>query len=130
MKNQIIKDAFWQIVGRVASALGGFITIRMMTPFLGPLRYGDYNTILKYFAIWSALADLGLYTIALRELGKMKAELVHDDGTIDEHEKQKLSAYYSKFMGSRIINLIIVYILALVVAYLIPSYSSNPYIIW
>jgi hypothetical protein len=47
-----------------------------MTPFLGPLRYGDYNTILKYFAIRSALADLGLYTIALRELGKMKARLL------------------------------------------------------
>ncbi len=101
-----------------------------MTPFLGPLRYGDYNTILKYFAIWSALADLGLYTIALRELGKLKAELVHDDGTIDEQDKEKLSVYYSKFMWSRIINLIIVYIIALVVAYLIPSYTSNPYIIW
>jgi len=40
----------------------------MMSPYLGPLRYGDYSTILKYFAIWSALADFGLYVIAVRKL--------------------------------------------------------------
>lgn len=99
-----------------------------MTPFLGPLRYGDYNTILKYFAIRSALADLGLYTIALRELGKLKAEFIHDDGSIDNEEKTVLRRYYSKFMWSRIINLWIVYSVALVVAYMIPSYSNNPFI--
>lgn len=129
MKNQIIKDAFWQVLGRVVSALGGFVTIRMMTPFLGPLRYGDYNTILKYFAIWSALADLGLYTIALRELGRLKSDITKDGVEITEENKEKLSNYYSKFMGSRIINLCIVYLIAILVAYLIPSYTSNPYII-
>lgn len=149
MSNQIIKDAFWQILWRVISALGGFITIKLITPFLGPLRYGDYNTVLKYFAIRSALADLGLYTIALRELGKMKsqliekltgeknkklwlnkkAEVVHAI-ELDPESTAKLSNYYSKFMGSRVINLVIVYVLALGVAYLIPSYSSNPFIVW
>lgn len=143
MKNQIIKDAFWQILGRVVSALGGFVTIKLMTPFLGPLRYGDYNTILKYFAIWSALADLGLYTIALRELGKMKAtflgeqkqteanegEQESENPTLSIEHKKELSWYYSKFMGSRIINLVIVYGIALLIAYLIPSYSSNPFIV-
>jgi O-antigen/teichoic acid export membrane protein len=43
-----------------------------MTPYLGPIRYGDYSTILKYFAIRSALADFGVYVIALRELGKIR----------------------------------------------------------
>ena len=124
MSNQIVKDAFRQILWRVISALGGFITIKLITPFLGPLRYGDYNTVLKYFAIRSALADLGLYTIALRELGKMKSI------ELDPESTAKLSNYYSKFMGSRLINLVIVYVLALWVAYLIPSYSSNPFIVW
>jgi O-antigen/teichoic acid export membrane protein len=91
MKNQIIKDAFWQILGRVVSALGGFVTIKLMTPFLGPLRYGDYNTILKYFAIWSALADLGLYTIALRELGKMKATFLGEQKQTEANEGEQES---------------------------------------
>jgi len=53
----IIKDAFWQVLGRAVSAIGGLIVIKLITPYLGPLRYGDYTTILKYFALWSALAD-------------------------------------------------------------------------
>ena len=149
MSNQIVKDAFRQILWRVISALGGFITIKLITPFLGPLRYGDYNTVLKYFAIRSALADLGLYTIALRELGKMKSQLIENitgnkqkklgieqkeevlhSIELDPESTAKLSNYYSKFMGSRLINLVIVYVLALWVAYLIPSYSSNPFIVW
>lgn len=104
----------------------------MITPFLGPLRYGDYNTVLKYFAIRSALADLGLYTIALRELGKMKSQLIENitgnkqkklgieqkeevlhSIELDPESTAKLSNYYSKFMGSRLINLVIVYVLAL-----------------
>jgi O-antigen/teichoic acid export membrane protein len=64
----VFRDAFWQIFGRVVSALAGFIVIKLITPYLGPLRYGDYSTILKYFAIWSALADFGIYVIALNIL--------------------------------------------------------------
>jgi hypothetical protein len=63
-------------------------------------------------------------------LGKLKAEFLHDDGSIDDKEKGVLRNYYSKFMGSRIINLIIVYGIAFIIAYLIPSYSSNPFITW
>ena len=70
--NLVIKDAFWQILGRIFSAIAGFFVIKLITPYLGPLRYWDYSTILKYFAIWSAFADFGLYVIALRELGKIK----------------------------------------------------------
>jgi O-antigen/teichoic acid export membrane protein len=82
------------------------------------LRYGDYSTILKFFAIWSALADFGLYVIAVRTLGKLK-----------ETNPQKLSEEYGKFIGARFVNIIIVYTLALVFAYFLPAYTSNPYLI-
>ncbi|MDP2669953.1 MAG: hypothetical protein Q8O99_02975 [bacterium] len=55
--NLVIKDAVRQIIGRAVSAIGGFLVVKMITPYLGPLRFGDYSTILKYFAIRSALAD-------------------------------------------------------------------------
>lgn len=125
---EVYKDAFWQVVGRVFSAIWWFVVVRMMTPYLGPLRYGDYNTILKYFAIWSALADLGLYVIALKEIGKLKNQL-SDESKLDTVEgKEALSRYYSKFMGSRMLNLLIVYGIAIVIAYLIPSYNQNIFI--
>ena len=70
----VIKDAAWQIIGRVASAIAGFFVVKIISPYLGPLRYGDYSTVLKYFAIWSALADFGIYVIAVKRLGKIKEE--------------------------------------------------------
>jgi O-antigen/teichoic acid export membrane protein len=68
MAHHVVKDAVWQIVGRVVSAVGGFLVLKLITPYLWPLRFGDYSTILKYFAIWSALADFGMYVIALKKL--------------------------------------------------------------
>lgn len=118
----VIKDAMWQLIGRIISAAFGFLVIKIMTPYLGPLRFGDYSTILKFFAIWTALADLGLYVLAVKRLGEIK-----------EREKDpdhpELKAEYGKFVGTRVILMCIVYVIAIVIAYLLPAYTSNPYIV-
>lgn len=174
MHKLLIKDAFRQILWRVISAIGWFVVVKLMTPYLGPLRYGDYSTILKYFAIRSAFADFGLYVIALRTLGeirdKIRDKLVGakkntniqhaehvaiqipdgnewDDAIntlvtkewwevdikIDDHEitnTPEMQSYYGKFVWSRFITVTIVYTVALLIAYLIPAYTSNPYLVW
>ncbi|HMT00910.1 MAG TPA: oligosaccharide flippase family protein [Candidatus Absconditabacterales bacterium] len=126
----VVKDALRQIIGRVLSAGGGFVVVMLMTPYLGPLRYGDYTTILKYFAIWSALADFGLYVLALKKLGQIKSK--QEEKTKQELKKanSELTTYYSKFVTSRLVMIGIVYSVALAIAYLIPSYFYNPYIFW
>lgn len=120
MHKLLIKDAFRQILGRVISAIGGFLVVKIMTPYLWPLRFGDYSTILKYFAIWSAFADFGLYVIALRRLWELKDSLA----SMADMEK-----YYGKFVMSRFTTITIVYSVALLLAYLVPAYTSNPYLI-
>ncbi len=119
----IMKDAFWQLLWRFISAGAGFFVITLMSPYLWPLRYGDYSTILKYFAIWSALADFGLYVIALKDLWKIK----HEQETSWQWS-ENLALYYSKFVSSRLIVAVVVYTVALILAYLIPAYTANPYI--
>lgn len=121
----VIKDAFWQILGRVISALAGFLVIKIITPYLGPLRYGDYSTILKFFAIWSAFADFGLYVIALKKLWETKNKI----DKWKEKNKEELEIQYSKFVWTRFLMIFVVYTLALIISYLIPSYTSNPYIV-
>lgn len=101
-----------------------------MTPYLGPLRFGDYSTILKYFAIWSAFADFGLYVIALRRLGELRdTQKAHDGETISDESKAEMKSYYGKFVMSRFTTITIVYAVALIIAYLIPAYTSNPYLV-
>ena len=123
----IITDALWQIIGRIISALWWFLVIKMITPYLWPLRFGDYNTILKYFAIWSALADFGLYVVALREIGTLKGSL--STTWTSAESDQSISLYYSKFVTSRLFNIVVVYGIALIIAYMIPSYTNNPYLL-
>ena len=72
----IIKDAAWQLIGRLLSAIMGLLVIKLISPYLGPFRFGDYKTILDYFAIWGALADFGLYVIALKTLGGIKEKVL------------------------------------------------------
>ena len=135
--NLIIKDAVRQILWRLASAVWGFLVIKLITPYLGPLRFGDYSTILKYFAIRSAFADFGLYVIAMKQLGEIKNSQSVKESNINTATSDWLidwltdwlSVYYNKFVSSRLFMIWLVYTTALIIAYLIPSYTSNPYLV-
>lgn len=119
----VLKDTFWQIFWRVVSAIAGFVVIKIMTLSLGPLRYWDYTTILKFFAIWSALADFWLYVIALKTLSEKKKQM--EEWILSMKD---LEIYYSKFVTSRLTTIFFVYWIAILIAYLIPEYTANPYI--
>jgi len=112
----VIKDAIRQIIWRVVSAICWFIVIKIITPYLGPLRYWDYSTILKYFAIRSALADFGLYVIAVKKLWQIQ-------------NPKELEDNYWKIVWTRIFTMVIVYVFALILAFFLPAYTNNPYLI-
>lgn len=118
----VIKDAIWQLIGRIISALFGFLTIKIITPYLWPLQYGDYSTILKYFAIWTALADLWLYVLAVKRLWAIKEKN-------KDPNHAELKQEYGKFVWTRIIIMSVVYVAAIIVAYMLPAYTSNPYLV-
>lgn len=119
----VIKDAVWQLISRVISAVFGFATTKIMASYLHPLRYGDYNSILKYFAFWTALADLGLYVLAVKRLGEIKEKEKNDPNNTQLKEE------YGKFVATRIVTMAVIYAVAIGVAYCIPSYRANPYYI-
>ena len=120
----VIKDAARQLISRIISAGFGFVVTKIMATYLGPLRYGDWNSILKYFAFWTALADLGLYVLAVKRLGEIKEQEEPDD---IKHEKMK--SEYGKFVGTRIVIMWVIYLIAIAIAYCVPSYRANPYYI-
>jgi len=127
----VIKDAIRQIIWRVISALCGFLVIKIITPYLWPLRFWDYSTILKYFAIRSALADFGLYVIAVKRLWAFKNKRDQYPKDSPEYKKQNklLSTQFGQFVGTRIVIMIIVYVFALCLAYFLPAYTSNIFLI-
>ena len=117
----VIKDAAWQLFGRIISALFGFVITKIISSYLGPLRYGDYGTIFRFFAWWTALVDFGIYVIAVKRLWAIKEEKWDDSPELKEN--------YHKFVWTRMFMIIVIYTIAIVTAYLIPAYTSNPFII-
>lgn len=118
----VIKDAAWQLFGRVISALFGFVITKIISSYLGPLRYGDYGTIFRFFARWTALVDFGIYVIAVKRLWAIKES--------QWWESQELKDTYHKFVWTRVFMIIVIYTIAIVTAYLIPAYTNNQFIIW
>ncbi len=117
----VIKDAAWQLFGRIISALFGFVITKIIASYLGPLRYGDYGTIFRFFAWWTALVDFWIYVIAVKRLWAIKEEKWDDSSELKEN--------YHKFVWTRMFMIIVIYTIAIVTAYLIPAYTSNPFII-
>lgn len=126
----VIKDALWQLFGRIISALFGFLITKIIASYLGPLRYGDYGTIFRFFAWWTALVDFGIYVLAVKQLGTLKNQLYGDQEPQNLPDtSSELAQSYGKFVGTRVFLIGLVYTLAIVVAYLIPAYTSNPFIV-
>ncbi|MBP7061723.1 hypothetical protein KA037_03330 [Patescibacteria group bacterium] len=44
-------------------------------------------------------------------------------------EKGSLQKEYGSFVGTRVVTMTIVYTAALILAYLLPAYTSNPYLV-
>jgi len=127
----VIKDALWQLFWRIVSALFWFVITKIISSYLGPLRYGDYWTIFRFFAWWTALVDFWIYVIAVKQLWAIKNKTYWEWTEIPPLDpNSELSQTYWKFLGMRTFLIIVIYTLAIVVAYLIPAYTSNPFIVW
>lgn len=61
------------VVSRFIVGAIGLVVIGLLTRSLGPAGYGYYNLIFAYLFIFSSIADLGLYTILVREISKTDA---------------------------------------------------------
>ena len=51
----------------------GLVVVGLLTRSLGPAGYGYYNLIFAYLYIFTSVADLGLYTVLVREVSKVDA---------------------------------------------------------
>ncbi len=61
-----------QIAGKVSTALISIVLIKILTNYLDLEGYGLYAKIYNYLSIFSVIADLGLYTVSVREISANK----------------------------------------------------------
>ena len=60
-------------VAKVLSTVLALINIGLITRYLGVNGFGNYATVLAFFSFFGAILDLGLYSIATREISRENA---------------------------------------------------------
>jgi len=69
---KVYSNTLAQIAGKVATALISIFLIKILTNYLDVAGYGLYSKVYNYLSIFSVIADLGLYTITVREISEHK----------------------------------------------------------
>ncbi len=67
----VVLNSFLKVFSTVALSL---FSIRLMTGYLGQEGFGKYATILAFFAFFTAITDLGLGSVTVREISREGAD--------------------------------------------------------
>lgn len=78
----IVSNTFFQSLGKVASFFLSFISIVLLTRYLGTSGYGNYTLVFSYLAFFSLIADFGLQFIAVKEIASAKKQIEKLYGTL------------------------------------------------
>lgn len=106
----ILGNTLSQILGKAISAIISVLIIKIITNYLSLSGYGEYTTIYEFLAFFAIAADLGLFTIGVREMSKSDKNMAEVAGNI---------------LGLRLFLSIGTMALAVIVAFLIPKYSDT-----
>lgn len=74
LPRRIAYNAFFTSGAKILGTVLGLVSIGFVTRYLGKEGFGDYSTVLAFFAFFSAVADLGLYAISTREISRMESD--------------------------------------------------------
>jgi len=111
MFKKIASNTIAQIWSKVATAIISIFLLSMLTNYLSLELFWVYSKVYNYLGIFAFLADLGLYTIAVREISASK----------DDSLTQKI---IWNIMTLRLWLGILISILALSIAFLLPGYND------
>lgn len=79
---KILTNTAAQFAGKILMAILGLLVVKLCTNYLTLESYGEYVLIYEYLAFFGITADLGLFTIAVREMAKEKADVPKIIGNI------------------------------------------------
>jgi O-antigen/teichoic acid export membrane protein len=58
------------LAGRATIMALGLASVAVLTRYLGPARYGQYGLAFSYTQLFGVIADVGLFTVVVREISK------------------------------------------------------------
>jgi O-antigen/teichoic acid export membrane protein len=110
---KIYTNTIAQIGGKVLTALISIVMIKILTNYLDVAGYGLYSKIYNYLSIFAVIADLGLYTITVRELS------AHKD------DPKMVDKIASNVLTLRTLSGALIIIFSLGIGYFLEGYNSG-----
>ncbi len=110
MFNKIASNTIAQVVSKIITAVISIFLLSVLTNYLSVELFWVYSKVYNYLWIFAFLADLGLYTIMIREISKW------------EEKSEKI---VWNVLSLRVFLGVLISFLALFIAYFIPWYNSN-----
>lgn len=107
---KILLNTFSQIAGKAVIAMLGIVAIKIITTYLGKCGYGQYTAAFEFIAFFAIVADMGLFTIGIREMAK-------DD--------KKIPIIIGNILTIRTFLSILVVSIAVVTAFILPQYQGS-----
>ncbi|MEA1936493.1 MAG: flippase [Patescibacteria group bacterium] len=74
LTQKIAYNAFFSAGARIIEVILAFIIIRLIIGYFGEDGFGDYIIVVAFVYIFSVFADLGLYSIVVREISREGAD--------------------------------------------------------
>ena len=107
---KILENTFIQVLGKLITAGLSIVVLKIISGYLGTAGYGDYTTVYQFLAFFGIIADFGIYTITVKEMSR---------------DEKKIPMILGNILGLRTLLTIFAMILAVITAFLIPSYSNT-----
>lgn len=67
---KILSNTLAQIISKMSTAFLGVLTVKVLTSYLSVGGYGQYVYVYEFIAFFGIAADLGLFTIAVKEMSQ------------------------------------------------------------
>lgn len=71
---KIAYNVVFNVITKILSTILALVGIGFITRYLGKEGFGDYSTVLAFFAFFGSIADLGIYAITAREISREGAD--------------------------------------------------------
>lgn len=107
---KILSNTAIQVFGRAIMAVLSVVILKIIAHFLSVEGYGMYTAVYEFLAFFGIAADLGLFTIAVREMSK------------EERDRRFIA---NNILGMRMSLAAIMMLAASCAAFLIPAYEGT-----
>lgn len=109
VRQKIAYNVTFSATARIIETFLALVIVGLLTRYLGKADFGDYITVLNFWYIFSVLADMGLYSISVREISQNS-----------DREKEIISNAFTL----RITSASLVFFIGVIVSFFLP-YSSQ-----